>query len=142
LRVPAPKEGPPYKIGDIIGYSEEGLEELYVGKVAVAAKWGNIYVADKDWNLTLEKKEKESKEIGYVIKARGTQWEYRIGPNDIAIDSKGCLYLNDVVDKEVHKYSPQGTYLQTIKYEFTCFRPMITIDLATDELYIYIIMMI
>jgi len=131
------KTKPPYKIGDIIGYSEPNLPERYVGRVVVAANWGNVYVADDDWNLTLERKEKEPKEIGYVICAKGDpQYEYRLGPENIVIDSKQNIYINDAVDKEVHKYNPQGIYLQTIKYEFE-FRSKITLDLLTDELYVY-----
>jgi hypothetical protein len=136
LRVPAPKEGPPYKIGDIIGYSEEGLEELYVGKVVLFAKWGNIYFYDfskKETEKALHKykpilirKENNPSEVGLAkenfLNNQGKIITLYGGPYSFSIDKEGnFICILDMHNARIQKWHIRKGHILNKHQKFQLF---------------------
>jgi hypothetical protein len=154
LRVPAPKEGPPYKIGDIIGYSEEGLKELYVGKIVLFAKWGNIAIYDlaRDRHKA-SKYEKSEDPADLSVSIDLDKWydegEYRYFSHQIAIGDKGRIYILDRDPRiifelgayyfRINIYSKEGKYIKSIPLVHPEeFPPShLYVDPITGDIYIY-----
>lgn len=97
--LPPLQKKPPFKVGDVVGYSEPGLPERYIGKVVVATKWGS---GPGEVNL-----------IDYH------------GPVSFCVDKGGNIYILDrkrlqnpkygwYRDWRIQKFSSEGGYLKTM----------------------------
>lgn len=97
-------------------------------------KQGNLFILDQDYqtgNVRLQKLDINGKFIRkWGSKGSGdSQFNY---PNDIAIDSKGNVYVSDTGNNRIQKFDNEGKFLEnwTISDSQTEFRPG---TLATDN---------
>jgi hypothetical protein len=103
VKLPPVKKEPPFKVGDIIGYSEPGLPERYVGKVVLYAKWGD---GPGEVGLHTEK----------YIDRIGDERIYRGGVSSFNIDNKENIYISDSINNRVLVYNKVGKYLYSFNY--------------------------
>jgi hypothetical protein len=153
LRVPAPKEGPPYKIGDIIGYSEEGLKELYVGKIVLFTKWGNMAIYDhtRDPDKALEyKKSNNPADLSITVHRHEKleEGEYRYFSHKMALGDERRIYILDEDPRTVwdlgayhfriNIYSKEGKYIKSIPLVHSKEFPpnQLYVDSVTGDIYI------
>jgi hypothetical protein len=121
VKLPPIKKEPPFKVGDVIGYSEPGLPERYVGKVVLHTKWG-----DGMEEVGLEEYMLEEGEIE------------RYGPASLLVDRSKNMYIEDPQNKHghrIHKYNKKGLHLLTIPYDSST--PYPYVDPNTEEIFMY-----
>jgi hypothetical protein len=84
-------------------------QETYVSEVIIQAPWGEQSLYDSTYGWYAGKEESKPGEFGYYASE-----ETELSPNSFSVAPNGDIYINDILNKRVQRFSPGGALISVI----------------------------